>query len=273
MKPVKQSLSEDRSVYTSDFVMIRVDKGPVTLSNEMGSGRFDPEYWHPKFTYAEDIFKRSSYPIKDLGNFIKHITYGPIVVGKTFRPKKDGIFIINQSEISDTGINYSYANYAGQKSAWVLKRAMVKKNDLVIARSGMGGIGKNKASIIDFNIDACVGCFVDLIRLEGINPYYVLLFWKGIFGISQVQKIINGVGTLNINFDEIRSIKIPILPNNIQKSIERSYRDVSKAHHNAIMKKLKKDKINYNKKIEQARSLLKEIIRKTDSLIINSIGN
>ena len=93
------------------------------------------------------------------------------------------------------------------------------------------------------------------------------MFWKGIFGWSQIQKIISGVGTVNINFDEIRSIKIPVLPDLVQSHIESEYKKMSFYHDKAMEAKAKGDEAEYKENIEIAELMLKDLIAKTEAVI------
>ena len=79
--------------------------------------------------------------------------------------------------------------------------------------------------------------------------------------------MINGVGTLNISFDEIRGIKIPILPDKIQKNIGSEYKKMSAYHDKAMDAKKKGDETGYNKNIETAEKMLKDLIAKTEAVI------
>ena len=264
---MKQTLSKDKKVYSNDFVMVRVDKTLKEMMEEKPSSRWDAGYWQPQFTIADDFFKTIKYPVKRIEDFEIHLTYGPIVVRKKFIPQKTGILILNQTEIIFTGLDFSSPVFAKENSPWVIERAMVKKNDIILARSGVGGVGKNKITIVDKDINACVGCFVDILRLEGINPYYVITFWKGSYGWSQIQKIINGVGTVNINFDEIKSIKIPVIPDHVQSHIESSYKKMAAFHDKAMEARAKGDEAVYKKNIETAEAMLKDLIARTEAVI------
>lgn len=262
-----QNLNTLMTVYSNDFVIVRVDKTLKEMMEEKPSSRWDAGYWDPLLTIADDTFKDIKYPVKNIAEFEEFITYGPIVVDKEFVHQKSGVAILNQTEIIFTGLDFSSRIFAKENSPWVIERAKVKINDIVLARSGVGGVGKNKITIVNHKINACVGCFVDILRLKEINPYYVIVFWKGLFGWSQIQKIISGVGTVNINFDEIRSIKITILPISIQSNIESEYMKMSFYHDKAMEAKSKGNEIEYKENIEIAELMLKDLIAKTEAVI------
>ena len=267
MNSIKEKVKVIKDAQGNEAVMVRVDKTMKELMEEKPCSRWSPLYWHPQFTIIEDAYKTIKWETKNIGSFNPFITYGPIVVNKKFESQVEGMIIINQPEIMFTGLGLTNAGKAKEDSPWVVDRAMPREGDLLLARSGVGGIGKNKITIFNKPIRACVSCFVDILRLKDISPYYVLLFWKGIYGWSQINRIINGVGTVNISFDEIRSIKIPILPEKIQANIESEYKKMSVYHDRAMEAKAKNDEANYKKNIEIAEKMLKDLISKTEAVI------
>jgi hypothetical protein len=58
---------------------------------------------------------------------------------------------------------------------------------------------------------ATVSCFVDRVRLQGYHPVLALVFLRGRYGQAQIQRLINGVGTPNLSFAELRSLLLPRL--------------------------------------------------------------
>ena len=85
----------------------------------------------------------------------------------------------------------------------------MRRGDLLFPRSGEGSLLRFKAGVYDSDQPANVSCFVDLVRLSGIEPYYVWLVLKTRFLREQILRLQNGVGTPNLNFREIRELRIP----------------------------------------------------------------
>jgi hypothetical protein len=105
---------------------------------------------------------------------------------------------------------------------------------VVLPRSGEGSLGRHRVAVFLEDRPAGVGSFVDLIRLRGLNPFYLAAFLKSTLGRSQVSRVANGVGVPNISFDEIRRLQVPALPERAQQAIERRYRrDVLPLHQQA----------------------------------------
>lgn len=243
---------------------IRTD---ISIEELIKANRWDPDFWDPVYdqVFSEMVSKHTVVPMK---KFEEVLTYGPIVVNNRISSSKGDVFLINQEQIEFTGLDLTNAYCQHVKSPWVVERAMPKYGDLILARSGVGGVGKNKITIfLEEKTKACVQCFVDLLRVKGINPFYLLVFWKTKYGWTQIQRFINGVGPPNISFDEIRSIKIPILNNSLQKSVEKKYKEMHRYHQLAMKAKVAGNISLYQKNIVIAESLLKDLIQKTEEVI------
>ncbi|MGE5531752.1 MAG: hypothetical protein ACM3VW_06540, partial [Bacteroidota bacterium] len=166
--------------------------------------RADPAYWHPAY---ETLLADLRFPRRPLGDFITHITYGPIITGEP-PPKAEGpgVAIVNQGQVGEAGVDLWDAVTVPTGCPWDLPRARLRAEDLVICRSGAGSVAKNRLAVYLEEAPAVVGSFVDLVRLDGLDPIYAALYLKTIYGWSQVHRLINGVATPNISFGEIRAL-------------------------------------------------------------------
>jgi hypothetical protein len=158
-----------------------------------------------------------------LGDFIQHLTYGPIITGSRPQPMGSGIRIIRQGDFVETGLGGEDVLRVAAGSAFDPLRSRVRPGDLLLPRSGVGALGRNRMAVYPHQEPANVGCFVDLVRLAGLNPFYAWFFFKSQPGWQQIQALINGVGTPNINFAEIRSLRLPAVPGHEQENLERRY--------------------------------------------------
>ena len=189
--------------------------------------RWDPAYWSPR--HAEPA-TRYALPCDPLGQFIQHITYGPIVTGRRPEPAPKGVVIIDQRAVRPTGVVLDQAVTVAEGCAYDLPRCRLRPRDIVLCRSGVGTLAARRFTVFHKRPRATVSCFVDLIRLRGINPYYVVTFLRSRPGWAQVQRLINGVGTPNLSFGEIKSLAIPRLPAAEQDSIETAWHAVRRCH-------------------------------------------
>jgi len=250
-----------------EIVMVRVDKTLKELMDEKPASRWSPEYWHQKYVENLEILRESKFNIKTIGQFEDRLTYGAIITGKKDYSGKD-VFLVNQGDIDYTGLNLVGSKLVKRDSPWVIERAKLKDKSILFARSGVAGVGKNRITIAISPPSAVVDSFVDILDLNReINPFYVIVFWKSMFGWLQIERFINGVGTVNISFDEVRAIQIPIIPILIQEHIESEYKEMSKYHDKAISAKKNNNETGYKENIETAEKMLKDLIAKTEAVI------
>ena len=189
--------------------------------------RMDPGYWRPAY---DDILAGCWLPLAPLGEFIAHITYGPIVTGKTPPLCTEGVRIVHQGQVTDTGVDLRDATIVPEGSDWDRPNARLEPEDIVLPRSGVASVAKNRVAIhvgapneFSGSPPAAVGSFVDLIRLEGLDPFYALICLKTQLVWSQIHRAINGVGTPNICFDEIRALQMPVVGEGVQGEYRAGY--------------------------------------------------
>ncbi len=182
--------------------------------------RLDPGYWHPEY---ERVMARCGVPLEPLGDYITHITYGAIVTGRTPPPDPDGHHLLGQGALRQTGVDLTECPRIAPDSPWVLERTQVARGDLLIARSGAGSLEKNRLAVYHSDEPAVVDCWVDIVRLEGIDPDFAAVFLKTRLGWAQIHRLINGVGPANLSFDEIRSLRVPAGDTALQQTIAKRY--------------------------------------------------
>jgi len=139
--------------------------------------RANPEYWLPKYTKMIRKMKRKwrLLKIKDTKPFIR---YGAIVVKKKMPIRKNGILFIGQKNMKPTGLDLRDKIYIPEDCEWDTVR--VHYGDVLMARSGVASIGRTE--VYRFKEKATVACFVNIIRQNRINPFYLTVFMKSKFG-------------------------------------------------------------------------------------------
>jgi len=192
--------------------------------------RLDPRYW---LSDCDQLLATCRFPLVPLGEFVVHLAYGPIVTGRRYPAAADGVAIVNQAQVRFCGVDLSDAPRVPPDSPWVSPRSMLEPGDVVLPRSGEGSLAKHKVAVFLGEGPATVGSFVDLIRLRGLDPFYLAAFLKSRLGRAQVDRVANGVGVPNISFDEIRGFRVPLLPEARQLAIEHRYRAEVLPHHQA----------------------------------------
>lgn len=244
-------------------LMIRVDKTIGDLNSEKPSSRWDPSYWHPNY---EKLLKeiRTTFECTDFGDYIDVITYGQ--VGKRVLDPNGSVAYIQTINMISTGIDYD------KKQARIKlnshndpERSRIVKEDILFGNAGAGGLGKVTISLS--NTPTNISQDIDLIRMKNINPYYIVIFLKTKYGNKQIWIRSRGVGAPKIPFEEIKAIKIPILPLSIQRNIESEYKKMSAFHDKAMEAKSKKDQVGYEGNIKIAEGMLQDLIAKTEAVI------
>jgi hypothetical protein len=194
---------------------------------ELQDRRWDPGFWLRGANLWPDGCR---WPLRPLGEFIAHITYGPILPGRRPQPVAEGVAIIGQKAVRATGVRLDRAVRVAEGSAYDLPRCRLRPRDIVLCRCGVGSLGRRRFAVYDEPSMATVSCFVDLIRLRELNPYYVVTFLRSQRGWAQIERVINGVGPPNLSFGEIRSLLVPLPPEDEQRAVERTWQPVQAAH-------------------------------------------
>ena len=201
--------------------------GPEAALLSIGQRALRAQRWDPRFWQGYAAVRRLAGRLRlvPLGEYICHLTYGPIVTGSRPQHVETGVPIIRQGDIAETGLDERALLCVAPAGAHDPPRSRVRPGDLLLPRSGAGALGRNRLAVYLGSGPANVGCFVDLIRLEGLNPFYAWFFFKTRLGREQIVAYANGVGTPNISFGEIRALQIAALPSAYQETLERRYRE------------------------------------------------
>lgn len=251
----------------SEVVMVRVDRTVKELMEEKPSVRWDPVYWHPSVTKVLDILRSTNVNV--LGFFIKYITYGVITTGAERKYDVAGeVWHINQVNVRNTGLDiYLDERKIKKNDKRNSERCKPKNGDVLFNRDQVGTMGRCCVFLYD-SADYVINDHVDIIRVDEINPFYVCVYLLTKFGSSQVNRFGSGVsGIIGITFDQIKAIKIPILPPKVQEHIESEYKKMAVYHDKAVEAKKDNDEAVYKNNLEIAGKMLKDLIAKTETVI------
>lgn len=179
------------------------------LSDTQEAGRFDAEYFQPKYEDVIDKIKKYKngflfFEDKDIND-------------KNFNPKKDIKYkYIELANISSNSSIDGVENIIGCDLPTRARR-IVKVDDLIVS-SIEGSL--NSIALISKKLDRALcstGFFV--VNSNKINSEALLVFLKSNLGQMQLKRGCKGTILTAISKDELKNIIIPLLPQSIQSQI------------------------------------------------------
>ena len=108
----------------------------VRVDNRRLAGRrWDAGYW---LGQQQRLAVDRRYALRALGDFIEHLTYGPIVTGRRPRRHKSGVPVIHQGDFATSGLRLEAALRVPAGSLHDPQKSRVQRGDLLLPRSGAG---------------------------------------------------------------------------------------------------------------------------------------
>ena len=200
--------------------------------------------------------KSAKFVYKELKNItntkIKYYISEPIVLGKGISPKnydENGEFYyISMANIKNWRFEKSNCRLVSIYFSDKNKNKTVKKNDILIARSGEGTIGK-VSLIEDDSIKGIFADFIIRIRLLNYNPLFVYYYFRTEYFQYLIEINKKGLGNnTNIFPSQIQEFPIPNIPLPRQQEIV-----------DEIKKELDKQE-EIKKQIEEKRDKIDKIV-------------
>ena len=195
--------------------------------------RMDAGYWHPRYRVLDALFAGDAAEWVTLGDLEPFMTYGAVASGDRPEPDAQSTLVrIDPKALQPTGLDLSKCVRIPEGSKWDIPRARVRKGDLLFVRSGVASLGRT--AVFDLDDEAVVGCFVDIVRQDARCPYYVCAFLHSEIGMLQIERLKSGVGTVNMNFDEIKSLVMPLFDEETQSRVSEHWRTADEKHREAL---------------------------------------
>jgi len=183
----------------------------------LSSGRFDAEYYQPKYDQVEEAIKDCGFPSQNLGSLIE-----PIQNGFDYREyTEEGTPYIRVGDVKNGQINFESAVKIPITMADVDKPVGLQVRDILFTRKGSFG---NSAVVTELEVNGIISSEIMLVRLTSVSrqenlPEYVSLFLNSKFGYLQVERRVHGVAYYSISQPDLANLLIPILPKPQQQKI------------------------------------------------------
>jgi len=262
-----------------DIEIIR-EKDPMIILKKQDElvENMSPSFWRPEYVRLE------SFLIELDSIRLGEIATKPISgyrAGK-LRYTERGVAIIKVGDVLATGIDWSAIRFVSPDSPANAENKRVQEGDLLICRSGEGGAGRGKLCLaLDLFYPSCVHGHVYRMSVKGGFPEYVTVYLKSKFGRLQIERYTSGVGSPELDADDIPKFLIPILPDQHVQSVKEGYQAINSVHNRAIKAKIKmlkareqgnlnaerRFKHQYEENIQTAETMLKDLVRQLEEVI------
>lgn len=187
----------------------------IQKSQLEGANRLDAEYYQPE--YFIDFSKGNWKPI---GKFLSVCQYG---LSKAMNDEKIGYPMLKMDDIKDAFLFVDDVRYADITNNELNEYKLVKNDVLFNRVNSEEFVGRT--GIFKSNIEAVPASYLIRLRTENdfvVLPDYLNVFLNSKFGIKQIRKFSRrAVNQANVNAEELKQIKIALLPLSAQKEIEK----------------------------------------------------
>lgn len=196
----------------------------VRVSELEAAKRLDAEYYRPEYLQADKVFRTAG--ALPLGDILSDVRYG-IYTEPDYRAKgTDFLRALNLQEYAIEGDVLKVRPTVVPSQNYLLR-----PGDLLIVRSG-ANVG-NVGIVLDRFNGATFGSYTIRLRFrEGINPYFIYVFFKTKFGRLQTVRCRTGLAQPNLSIPNLKLLKvISRVPLAEQKEVE----DLVRISHESIL--------------------------------------
>lgn len=220
---------------------------------------------NPDLRFSAKFHRESGkYVMKQLTDItdkkIKHYLAEPIILGASISPgdySEVGEYqYISMATIKNWMFDSESANYVSKEYSDSKVAKTVRKNDIILARSGEGTIGK-VALIDDDNVNGVFADFTMRIRLKDYNPEFAYYYFRTSYFQYLIEIYKKGLGN-NTNIFPIVIQEFPL----IDISLDEQQRIVDEIHAEIAKQEEIKSKIAELR--NQIDSIIEEAIAKGD---------
>jgi type I restriction enzyme, S subunit len=183
---------------------------------------------HTKFKQSELGEIPEEWEVVRIDENVKHVGSGATPRGGNKVYTTEGIPFIRSQNVHFGSLNLSDTVYISKSIHEEMRRSKVEANDVLLNITG-ASIGR--VCVVPSNfVDGNVNQHVCIIRPnEKLNPTFLSYFLESPFGQNQIFIFQAGGNREGLNFQQIRSMKIPIPTLNEQKQIVEILESVSRS--------------------------------------------
>lgn len=178
-------------------------------------GRLDPFYYRPEFREFEK--KLNKLKVKQIKEIAKVICgpFGSSITVKNYI--REGVPLIRISNIEEDHLSKKDVVYISEGLAKKLKSYVVKEGDLIISQRGTLGLAVKVTK--DFDGSIISANFIAIKEINEVLPDFLQILLSSKLGQIQLIRKTSGQVQTKITTDDIKTIKIPILPIQTQQKI------------------------------------------------------
>lgn len=194
--------------------------------------RMDADYWDPQYTELQKALLAMP-GVQRLGDFLPA---GRIVTAHKgiVRYQPEGIPLLTARNLVPTGIDWGSEMRCVQPNGPAdPPRSRLIEGDVLLVRSGVGCAGECAVARLDGRA-VNVRSELYILRPVGLDPYVLLALLKSQAVRMQMQRLLCGVGTINLSQPEIRSLLIPVPGEAMQAEIRERMEDAARCHEQAM---------------------------------------
>ena len=174
------------------------------------SGRFDAEFYQPKYDELEAIIKK--YPNKTIAGIQ---TFNARGVQPDYLDDGE-IPVVNSKHILEDGLDYDNFEHTTKGFLGSHERAKICYGDILIYTTG-ANIGR--AQVYLKKEPAVASNYVNILRVQGVNPVYLAIVLNSQVGRMQTEKLCTGSAQAELYPTDIEKFVVPILPDKTQQII------------------------------------------------------
>lgn len=179
--------------------------------------RYDAEYHQPKYSTLSKLSKLHSKSLHSISDVISGSYISEYV--------QKGTLYLRVKNIEELGLEFADVKFVNVERSKIPNKIRVKENDVLLTRTGSTGI----AVVAPKSVEGAVISqhLTRIILRKGYNPFYVALFLNSVLGRLQTERPLAGSLQKELTHEGTNSVRIPILPEGIQKKMEDEFRKIS----------------------------------------------